>query len=116
MSITPPKRREYNRKPLKVKMVVKNRRSLGMAYFDSKDISSGGAFLESLDHYEIGTEIELAFSLPGKPKQLKVLGKVVYLVTDEITRDSKLVPGMGIKFLNLKEDDKKLLEAYLEHH
>ena len=97
-------------------MAVKNRRSLGMAHFNSKDISSEGTFLESLDHYEIGTEIELAFSLPGKPRQLKGLGKVIYLITEEITRDSKLVPGMGIKFLNLKEYDKKLLAAYLENY
>ncbi len=114
MSITPPQKRKYPRKPLKVKMAVKNSRSLGMAYFNSKDISLGGTFLESLGYYEMGTEIKLSFSLPGNPRQLEVLGKVVYIMTEEITRDSELVPGVGVKFLNLKEDDKKLLAAYLE--
>jgi Tfp pilus assembly protein PilZ len=116
LSITPPKRREYHRKPLKVKMAVKSSRGLGMGYFNSKDISLGGTFLESIDCYEMGTEIGLAFSLPRDPRQIEVVGKVVYVMTEEITRDSELVPGMGVKFLNLKEGDKKLLAAYLENH
>ncbi len=97
-------------------MAVKSSQSLGMAYFNSKDISLGGTFLESIDCYEMGTEIELAFSLPQDPRQIEVLGKVVYLMTEDITRDSELVPGMGVKFLNLKEDDKKLLAAYIDNH
>ncbi len=116
MSITPPQRRKYPRKPLKVKMVAKSSQSQGLAYFNTKDISLGGAFLESLDYYEMGTEIELAFSLPGNPRPIKVLGKVVFVMTEDITSDSDLVPGMGIKFLNLKEDDKELLAACLENY
>ncbi len=64
----------------------------------------------------MGTEIELAFSLPGNPRPIKVIGKVVFVMTEDITSDSDLVPGMGIKFLNLKEDDKELLAACLENY
>ena len=116
MSITPPQRRKHSRKPLKVKMAVKSSRSLGLAYFNIKDINLGGVFLESLDYYKTGTEIELSFSLPRNPKPIKVRGKVIYVMTRELTGDSDLVPGMGVKFLNLKENDKELLAACLENY
>jgi uncharacterized protein (TIGR02266 family) len=116
LGITPPQRRKHSRKPLRVKMAVKSSRSLGLAYFNTKDINLGGVFLESLDYYKAGTEIDLSFSLPGNPKPIKVRGKVLYVLTEELTGDSDLVPGMGVKFLNLEENDKKLLAACLENY
>jgi Tfp pilus assembly protein PilZ len=97
-------------------MAVKSSRSLGLAYFNTKDINLGGVFRESLDYYKAGTEIDLSFSLPGNPKPIKVRGKVIYVLTEELTGDSDLVPGMGVKFLNLEENDKKLLAACLENY
>lgn len=97
-------------------MAVKSSRSFGLAYFNTKDINLGGVFLESLDYYKAGTEIELSFSLPGNPKPIQVRGKVIYVMTEELTDNSDLVPGMGVKFLNLKENDKKLLAACLENY
>ena len=117
MSITPSQRRQYPRKSLKIKIAVKSSQSQDLVYFNNKDMSLGGTFLESHDDfYEVGTEIELTFSLPDNPQPIEVRGKVAYVMTEDITTGSELVPGMGIKFLNLKEDDKKLLAACLENY
>ena len=117
MSITPDQKRQYPRKPLKVNMAVKSSQSQEQAFFNTKDMSLGGTFLESNDfYYEMGTEIELSFTLPDNPRPIEVRGKVAYVITEDITTGSELVPGMGVKFLNLKEEDKEILSSCLEKY
>ncbi len=76
--------------------------------FDTHDVSLGGAFVRSDILFEIDELLELRFQLQGKVLQLK--GRVVRVVREP---DEGLA-GMGIQFVDVGDQDKKLLADALK--
>lgn len=71
--------------------------------FDTTDISLGGAFIRSDILFEIDETLELRLQLQGKVLTLR--GRVVRVVREP----DEGVAGMGIQFLDVGEQDRKLL-------
>jgi len=75
----------------------------------SKNIGGGGLFLKINNLLQVGTEVNLKFTLPGDDLPFNTAGKVVWLKETE-------GKGMGIQFTNLSTQDQIRLNAFLRQH
>jgi uncharacterized protein (TIGR02266 family) len=67
-------------------------------------IGGGGLFIEKFNPLPNGTDTRIEFSLPASKKTITVQGKVVW--TRKKFVEKFLYPGMGIKFVEISEDDR----------
>ena len=72
------------------------------------NISAGGIFLERTIPHSKGTIVNLQFTLPDDSVPIKVKGEIVNVgdATGEL--------GMGVKFLDLKDEDLHRIEEFIE--
>ncbi len=102
-------RRAHTRVPLN--MVVQFRLN-DMAEFMREwaaNISSGGMFIRTRTPHASGSMIYLQFRLSDGSKLIEGLGKVVH-----VNPPDHAVPGMGVEFVNLDRESKKLIDAIIE--
>ncbi len=79
-------------------------------YDYSYDMSEGGIFLSTSEPRSVGDRIKLGFILPEVLEEIEVTGEVTW-VNPPGSQD--LPPGMGIKFLELPEDKKELIQEVI---
>ncbi|HEY4717122.1 MAG TPA: TIGR02266 family protein [bacterium] len=81
----------------------------------STDLSEGGVLIQTTTPMPMDTTLDLKFRLPGAIKLIEVKGKVMW-AQQYIpgTPDLNLVPGMGVKFVNLDDRSKKYIEAFIK--
>lgn len=78
-------------------------------YFQrSANISTGGIFLERTIPHPKGTIVSLRFTLPDDSSPINVKGEIVNV--GELSSEL----GMGIKFLELSQEDRLRIETYIE--
>lgn len=68
------------------------------------DISPAGAFIETGEAFAAGQQIQLTFSLPNKPGQMDVSGKILW----------KSELGIGLQFKDLSRQQIDLITAFME--
>jgi Tfp pilus assembly protein PilZ len=68
------------------------------------DISPAGAFIETGEPFTAGQQINLTFSLPNSPGQLKLSGEILW----------KGMLGIGVKFTDLTRDQTDLISTFME--
>jgi len=73
-------------------------------------LSMGGLYVKTSSPPKIGTIFLLDFTLPEFDHSFQIRGKVIW---KKIAEDNHGPPGMGIKFMDAREDDKKALLQYL---
>ena len=93
--------RRYSRKSCMVSTdyVIGNRHFEGFML----DINPAGAFIETSDAFSEGQQIQLAFTLPNNPSQLKITGEILW--------NSKT--GIGIRFKALSHKQIDLIAAFM---
>lgn len=69
------------------------------------DLSLGGAFIETKQHYSVGCVLSLRFKLPD-------VGR--FLTCTAIVRNSREGQGFGVQFLDLSPDDRWQLDSYIQ--
>ncbi len=107
-------RRRDKRVPLKVQVFVRDEEYDGTIFFYTSNISTSGMFLESDLLLDEGTEFVLEFTLPTVSKFIKARGKVVWVSKPGIVGVNYESPaGMGVKFLEISEDDRKKVEEFI---
>lgn len=74
---------------------------------ESVNLSAGGMLLKYIYPIELETEIELSFYLPYSKNKIKLYGKV--LRVNKIQKDFEI----GIKFINITDDEKIELDRLL---
>jgi len=77
------------------------------------NLSRGGLFMEMERPFPIGSEVQLAFLLPGINSVINAMGRVVWNY-DIKKGTSHITPGVGIQFTGMGSDHKSMLEKYLE--
>jgi len=105
-----PDRRKNLRNPLlvlKVKVESGSKSFFGYA----KVIGRGGMFITSVNPKQLGEEFFIEFTLPDKTV---ARCKCCVMWRREFVPRSPHEPGMGIKFLDLSEDIKSKIEAWVE--
>ena len=78
------------------------------------NISKGGVFIETKEPFPVSSEIDLVLELPEAQSTIHMQGRVAW--TYDIKKGGPLVilQGMGIKFTDIKPDEIKVLETYIE--
>ncbi len=103
-------RREHERKPAVMQIKY---RSLDSFFSDyTSNISYGGVFIKTRRPMEIGRAVEMEMEVEGLDKSLKVSGSVVRVAAAD--NDEGRMPGMGIEFEPLSQEDIKLLDELYE--
>jgi Tfp pilus assembly protein PilZ len=69
------------------------------------DLSVGGAFIETAQHYSVGSVLSLRFKLPDAGR---------FLTCTAIVKNSRDSQGFGVQFLDLSPDDRWLLDSYIQ--
>mgnify|MGYP001613501033 FL=1 len=110
----PVQRRQHPRIPLRIRFSTSNVDGSAQTDLTSMNISLGGVFLETPDEkgFEMGTPILLQLDQEGEGP-LRVLGEVVYILGRDVTAESNLTPGLGIKFVHLSDDQRSRLMGLL---
>jgi len=68
------------------------------------DISPAGAFIETSEPFTAGQQINIIFSLPNNPRQLKVSGEILW----------RGMLGIGVKFNDITPGQIELIDAFME--
>ncbi len=76
------------------------------------NLSSDGAFIETLNPPEVGSRLELKFELPGHG-DIEVPCRVTWRVGASETAGRRSPPGVGVQFLDLSEEQRTLLHEFV---
>jgi uncharacterized protein (TIGR02266 family) len=100
-------RRSQNRIAVQVKVTASN----CQIFTQSKlvNLSSGGAFLPCSESVPLGTSVALDFQFDEPPRQISLVGKVVWWSPGEQGQPR----GFGVRFLNLQRGDQDFIDAYV---
>jgi len=104
------KRRQHKRVPLETNVDFAGETNFYTGFVE--DISNGGLYVSTFNLLPIGTRIELSFTLPNG-LQIEVPGQVRW-IHDPFDPGDSSSPGMGIMFEELKIEDKKQIDAFIE--
>lgn len=110
--------RFYRRAPISLKIRMNESGDDISLKFDTANLSEGGIFVKSSLLWEPTQEFDLSFVLPDHDKEIRVKGVVVrnedkyFLIGDNDREES--IPGMGIKFINLSEEDRLAIHEYID--
>jgi type IV pilus assembly protein PilZ len=79
----------------------------------TKNISKGGTFIRTSKPLDIGTEFVFVLSFPSKDGELRLKGKVVWVVGDEKASPDEPA-GMGIRFLFKDDSERQKVDDFVE--
>ena len=101
----PPPRREGLRVTTRFEVAVKDSGEMKRLFI--KNISGGGMYIETTHLHPVGKKLELDLALPGSGHIIQTMVEVAW-ANPKFVGD--LPPGMGVKFLNLSEPDRLLIQ------
>jgi CheY-like chemotaxis protein len=104
-----PRRREA-RVPVSLEVWSHLAHQEGAAKGQSLNISVKGMLLETTEPLDIGSKLDLTFTLPGSVGPVRAVGQVV---REDPTTDSG-PPRLGIEFLILRDGARDRIRAYVE--
>jgi uncharacterized protein (TIGR02266 family) len=78
-----------------------------------ENLSAGGLFLRTDQQLARGTPLELDLVKPGGRKTLHLAAAVAGVITPEEAVNAHLIPGLGVQFVELGDEEAKRLEELL---
>ncbi len=79
----------------------------------SYNLSEEGMFLETVQPYPEGTRFAIRFNLPDSSKTIHSVVEVVYSLEENPNEGDWQLPGMGVHFVALDDDDRELISKFL---
>jgi len=101
----PPPRRDDLRVNTRFEVAVKDAGQMKRLYI--KNISGGGMYIETPHIHPVGKKLELDLALPQSGHIIQTMVEVAWANPKGV---GDLPPGMGVKFLNLSEPDRVLIQ------
>jgi uncharacterized protein (TIGR02266 family) len=91
-------------------------KSDGSYLFDfCKDLGTGGVFIQTEKPLPTGAHLDLTFTIPDSKETVLTKGTVIW--SQQPVPDKKeLVPGMGVQFNGFSEEQRKLLENFVQRY
>lgn len=112
----PPEQRHDSRRlayDVQVGVATRHRLFVGL----TSNISSGGLFVATDEPLARGDQIEVRFRIPGSEHVFQKRAEVAWIRPfDEGQSDSHQQAGAGVRLLDLSEDEKRMLNAFLDVH
>lgn len=103
-------KRQFLRKQLQIEVSLYSESNFYKGF--SENISEGGLFIATYDLQPVGAIIEVEFKFPYDNETIKVKGEVRWLREyNPINPD--MIPGMGLKFVNLSDNDKNKIDQFI---
>jgi hypothetical protein len=99
-------KRKYPRLPIKINFFCHNpvpKEGDGLLYFNSRDLSCGGVYLQGDISLNPGSILHMDFKMPNIDKLISVSGVVI----------RKDTTGLAIRFLTLNIDEFELVENFI---
>lgn len=109
-SDNPSDRRTSFRAPIELRVEYKRLNSFFSDY--TRNISKGGSFIRTDRPLSIGTEFVFCLVVPKLEAPLRLLGKVIWIVTAE-TATEEQPPGMGIEFQYRDDKERRQVESWV---
>ena len=81
----------------------------------SVNLNSGGLFLETWNPSPLSEHLNLRFQLPNQNQLILCQGRVAWVNSPDSPFDPNLPPGMGIKFVDLKQEHSLQIQAFLKN-
>lgn len=103
-------RRADPRAPVELEVHYRSAHDFLTAY--TVNISGGGIFIKTREPLPLNQVVHLRFTLPGIPRVFNLHGLVVW--TNPQPSRSSFPSGMGIKFMNLDAEGKKVIAAFVK--
>lgn len=91
---------------------VKDTSAAGKFFGFASNLSRSGMFIATVKPRELGEEFEITFNLPdsGEPITCRCYGVWVR----RYSPDSGIIPGMGIRFMNMNDETKIRIDAWIK--
>ena len=77
------------------------------------DISAGGLFIATDEPLKRGDKVDVRFSIPGTPHVFHKKATVRWTRPVDADGESRTRAGAGVQFEDLSEEERKLLNAFL---
>lgn len=91
-------------------------KSGGNYLFDfCKDLGAGGVFIQTDKPLEMGSPIDLTFTIPDSKETLMTKGTVIWVQKPVADRED-LSAGMGVQFSGFSTDQRALLEEFVQRY
>lgn len=104
-------RRRHSRLPLRIRIQYRTADKFFQDYI--QNLSIGGIFIETSKPLSVGTKLKVQFSIPELTDPITADGIVVHKLHVGRTANPN-VGGMGIKFSDLDQQSKSLLENFIQ--
>ena len=104
--------RRYRRFPLKVEVGYATDHNFYTGFLEN--LSSGGLFIATHQPTQIGEVMEVTFTVPGIPAPCIAIAQVTWLRDYDASNDD-MVPGMGLKFIQLDPKVRAAVELFIKH-
>ena len=96
---------------LKVRLKFPDRSKFARLF--ERELTKGGIFLKSPHIKPIGTAVEVHFLPKGAKLGLQLVGQVIHVVGAEDAELLDTSPGMGVRFFDLDDEKRALIDAYI---
>lgn len=107
--------REHSRKLICIPVIFYEKGSKDFVIDYTTDLGDGGVLIQTERLLPVGTGLELIFKLPNSIKLIEVSGEVVWVNESQPEKEpDKLIPGMGVKFLNIDPESKKYIIDFIK--
>ncbi|MCA9515930.1 MAG: PilZ domain-containing protein [Myxococcales bacterium] len=105
-------RRATPRRDMTARVVLRHGERISVGV--SENVSEGGIFVASFETYPPGTELDLVFSVPGVGAPEIAVRASVCRTREPRGRVAEVMPGMGMRFVDLDDDGRAAIAAYVE--
>ena len=103
------------RKKLRIPILITRIKdeSNGKSFFGyAKNVSQGGMFIQTVNPRNVNEQFQIEFSLPGEDEPIRGTVEVVW--KRQLVSRKRYEPGMGIRFLDIKEDRSREINEWVE--
>lgn len=80
-----------------------------------RDLGAGGVFIETKTPLELGSKLDLTFTIPDSKQTLNTNGTVIW-VQPMVEGRADLTPGMGIQFTGFNSGQRGSLEEFVKRY
>ena len=102
-------RRATARVPVRIRIQYETADKFFQDYI--QNLSTGGILVQTPNPLRVGTKLKVQFCLPDMEEPIFADAIVVHKM--EVGRNNPKLGGMGIKFSELDDENKKFLEKYI---
>jgi len=105
--------RRHERAPIRLQLNYRDATGGNFLFEHATNISNGGIFIETKHPLPMGAHLVIRFQPAEDEEELQLDGEVMW-VNPWVEGDSNPNPGMGIRFENMSEEERKTVASIVK--